>query len=143
MQAKLTAELFREIVASLRSDTTATRIHENRREGRVGLRVNLDLIVCACDDAGEERVTVWVRDISIRGVGFVCSTRMAEGLEFIAQFAREIQPAVSILYKVQYCRRITHDLFSVGAKFQRVVADEVGREQDSSRILSQQKERQS
>ena len=126
MLAKLSAELFNEIVANLKSDTATSRIHEKRAEGRVGLRSKLDLILFAFADTGEERATVWVRDVSIKGLGIVCSIRMAEGLEFIAQFTRDDQSPVSVLYKVHYCRRIARGLFSVGAKFERVMADTSG-----------------
>ncbi len=126
MQAKLSAELFSEIVTSLKSDSRTSRSKEHRTEGRVGLRSNLDLILCAYGDTGEQRATVWVRDVSIKGMGFVCSTRIAEGVNFIAQFTRESQPPVSILYEVRYCGRIAHGLFGVGARLERVMADASG-----------------
>jgi hypothetical protein len=69
---------------------------------------------------------VWVRDISVNGIGLMSSTRFDEGMEFIVRFVREGRPPLCILYRVRYCRRLSSDLSSIGASFERVMPDPNG-----------------
>ena len=125
MPAKLTAEMLNDIVSNLKSDSVG-RAQEKRSQGRVGLRGILDVIPCTFVKGSNKPLTVWVRDISVNGIGLLASKRLDEGVEFIARFVREGRPPLCILYKVKYCRRVASDLVSVGASFDRVMPDANG-----------------
>jgi hypothetical protein len=122
---RLTAEWFSQIIATLKSDTHQTKGHEKRTEGRVGLRCQLDLIPKQGDVIGKP-ITVWVRDISVNGIGLVSSKPVETGIELIASFARHGMPPLAVVYKVRYARRLSGDLYSVGANLKKVVNGDVG-----------------
>jgi hypothetical protein len=122
----LSADMFNQIVASLTSASPASRAPEKRVQGRVGLRSALEIIPIASAVAGAKPISVWLRDISINGLGIVSSVKMEDSLVFAARFPREGGGPLAILYKVRHCRRISGDLFSVGASFERVVPDVSG-----------------
>jgi hypothetical protein len=124
---KLSAELFSEIVTSLRSDGgSKTRGHEKRTEGRVGLRCALEIAPCSFSAKGSKSVETCVHDISQKGLGLVSSTKLVENSEFVARFTRDGDSVVPVLYRVRYCRRLSTELFAVGAIFQRVLPDASG-----------------
>ena len=126
MQSKLTAEMLNDIVSNLKSDTSGTRGADKRAQGRVGLRGMLDVTPCTFHKEANKPISVWVRDISVNGIGLMSPQRFEEGLEFIASFVREGRPPRCIRYKVRHCRRLTGDLLSVGASFVRVMPDANG-----------------
>jgi hypothetical protein len=126
MQAKLTAEMLTDIVSNLKSDSAGSRGQEKRGQGRVGLRGTLDVIPCSFKRGGNKPLSVWVRDISVNGIGLMSSTAFDAGAEFIARFVRRGGPPLCILYKVRYCRRVSDDLNNVGASFDRVMPDANG-----------------
>jgi hypothetical protein len=127
MSMKLSAEMFDEIVSTLRSDGTRPKEKEKRSEGRVGLRCALDIVLYPSKAPGENKpLRVCVHDISVGGIGLVCSSRLAPGTEFIACFSRDDCSPVPVLYKVKHCRRMSSDLFTIGAMFTRVLPDRTG-----------------
>jgi len=126
MQAKLTADMLNDIVSNLKSDSVASRIQEKRGQGRVGLRGSVDVIPFSPTKAGNKPISIWVRDISANGIGFLAPARFEEGLEFVARFVRDGRPPLCILYRVRYCRKVSSDLNSVGASFSRVLPDANG-----------------
>jgi hypothetical protein len=126
MQSKLTAEMFNDIVSNLKSDSAAARGQEKRTQGRVGLRGMLEVIPCSFSRESNKPVNVWVRDVSVNGIGLLASLRFDEGAEFIARFTRYNRPPLCVLYKVRYCRRVSSDLNSIGASYERVMPDANG-----------------
>ena len=126
MAMKLSVELFNEIISSLKCDGTRSQGHEKRTQGRVGLRCALEIIPCLFSNRSTKPLSICVHDVSENGLGLVSPVKLDEELEFIARFTREGRPAVPVLYKVRHCRRLSADLYSVGAMFQRVLADSSG-----------------
>jgi len=126
MSMKLSADLFNEIVSTLKSDGSGTSNHDKRTECRVGLRCTLDIVPISSGAAGAKPMSISVRDISANGIGLLSSNRVEEDIVFVARFSRDGKTPVPVLYKVKYCRRISKDLFSVGAIFDRVMADSSG-----------------
>jgi hypothetical protein len=124
MSMKLSAEMFIEIISSLRSDGTCSHGHEKRKECRVGLRCQLEVVPAANRKANA--ISVHVHDLSLSGIGMVTSVPFAEESEFVASFSRDGRPAVLIVYRVKYCRQLSSDLFSLGAMFVRVLPDAQG-----------------
>ena len=119
MSVQLTAQLYKEILASLRSDSPS-RMTDKRSQGRVGLRCSLEIIPDHSSHLPAKPFVVWVRDISTKGIGLVTSTPMPENSLFVAHFARNPQEPLSVTYKVVYCRRLSSDLYSVGATMEQV-----------------------
>jgi hypothetical protein len=126
MQSKLTANMLNDIVSNLKSDAGGARGQEKRTQGRVGLRGTLEIVPCTFNKEANTARTVCVRDISVCGIGLLVSSALEEGVEFIARFVREGKPPLCILYKVRYCRRISNDLLTIGASFDRVMPDANG-----------------
>jgi hypothetical protein len=127
MAMKLSAELFNEIISSLRSDGgTNARGHEKRKQGRVGLRCGLDITLCSFTSKNAKPLSICVHDISQNGIGLVSATKLPENSEFVARFVRDAESAVPVLYKVRYCSKLSGDLFTIGAMFQRVLPDASG-----------------
>jgi hypothetical protein len=126
MAMKLSAEMFNEIISSLRSDTSESHGHEKRTQGRVGLRCALEIVQFGLSAKGTKPTAVCVHDISLNGIGLVSPARLAEDTEFVARLSRDGHSPVPILYKVRYCRRLGNDLYNIGAMFQRVLPDAAG-----------------
>jgi hypothetical protein len=126
MAMKLSAELFSEIISSLKSDGVNSRGHEKRAQARVGLRCALEIVPCAFSSKNAKPNAVCVHDLSQNGIGLVSTIKLAENSEFVAKFYRDGAPSVPVLYKVRHCRRLSPELFSIGAIFERVLPDESG-----------------
>jgi hypothetical protein len=132
MSMKLSAEMFNQIISTLKSDGTCSRGHEKRSEARVGLRCALEIVQCRFA-VKEKPFIVHVHDISTNGIGLVSPVPMEEDAEFIARLNRDGRPAVPVLYRVKYCRRLSSDLSAIGAVFQRVLPDSQGEVQSLGR----------
>ena len=120
---KFSAEMFKQIIATLRSDGAGSRGHEKRTEGRVGLRSCVDIIPHTTDDKGAKAISVWIRDLSVNGVGLVSTVQLDSNIEFVIGFYRDGQKPLSVRYKVRHCKRLARDLHSVGASFERFEDD--------------------
>ena len=116
---KFSADMFKQIIATLRSDGSGARGHEKRVEGRVGLRCSVDIIPFQFGDKGSKGVTVWVRDLSVSGIGLVSARPFEANVEFVVGFVRDNRKPLSVRYKVRYCKRLARDLHSIGASFER------------------------
>jgi hypothetical protein len=127
MPMKLSAEMFDEIVSTLRSDGSRPKEKEKRSEGRVGMRCALDIVLYSSSTPGQKKtLNVCVHDISVGGIGLVCVHKLAPNTEFIACFSRDENSPVPVLYRVKHCRRISSDLYTIGAMFARVLPDRAG-----------------
>jgi hypothetical protein len=136
----LTAEQFRQIVESLRSDSLSKRSYEKRTAPRVGVRTKLGIIPLDAAPAaspaprtgpafvtaapeGAGTLHVWVRDISADGIGVLHSAPMESGARFVAHFHRPGRPPMAVAYTVTHCRTISKTLFTIGAKLDRIIDD--------------------
>jgi hypothetical protein len=122
---KLTAEWFNQIIATLKSDTHQVRGHEKRTEGRVGLRCMLEMVPRVPGDALPKLIKMWVRDISVNGIGLVCGMAIPVGTELIANFGRHGMPPLAVVYKVRYSRQLSSDIHSIGANQIKVINGEL------------------
>ena len=113
---RLTAEMYEEIVASLRSDRNG-RLNEKRKKPRVGLRSSLEVV--PCPELGEKArppVIVWVRDVSADGLGLVSARSVPVEMKFVVEFERFERENLRVQYRVAYCKSITRGLYSIGAR---------------------------
>ena len=116
----LTAELFNQIVKSLKSDA-GRRFNEQRSKPRVGVRGKVRIVPC---DGGAE-LDVWVRDLSATGIGILHTAPLENGTSFVAHFPRAGMAPLDITYLVAYSKPVTRGLFATGGRILSV--DDPGR----------------
>ena len=94
---------------------------QRRREPRVGVRAPVTLIPLTTDAGlGATPVRVSVRDLSAGGIGFLHATRVGLDAQFVALLPHG-QDSVAVLCQVAYYQPLGERVFSVGAKFVRVL----------------------
>jgi hypothetical protein len=113
---ELTAETYRDILRSLRSDPRSEKTMEKRTAPRVGLRSKLTIT----PEGGNNAVT-WCRDLSINGIGLVHSEGLKIGQQFIAILPNYGQESLTVVYTVVNCRQLSKQLYSIGARLERVI----------------------
>lgn len=113
---QLTADLYREILRSLRSDTRSNRNLEKRGAPRVGLRSKLTII----PSSGASPVVTCVRDLSANGIGLVHTEAMPIGSQFTAMFAGRVNDTLAVVYTVANCKELSKSLYSIGATVARI-----------------------
>jgi hypothetical protein len=118
----LTAEVFKDVISALRSDESSTRLLDKRGSPRVGLRTKLQIVTGPVGPFENPPVEVWLRDLSAGGMGIVYSHELEPGTTFVAHLPRRQGPPLRVLYEVAHCKRLSKDLFSIGAKLTRILA---------------------
>ncbi|HXE54967.1 MAG TPA: PilZ domain-containing protein [Tepidisphaeraceae bacterium] len=113
---QLTADLYREILRSLRSDNRSSRNLEKRAAPRVGLRSKLTIV----PSTGSAPTNTCVRDISAHGIGLVHPESMPIGSQFTAMFAGRANDTLAVVYTVANCKEISKSLYSIGATVSRI-----------------------
>jgi hypothetical protein len=116
MAMELTAETYRSILASLRSDPRSNKSTEKREAPRVGLRSKITVV----PDGGKS-VSTWCRDLSINGIGLVHGRPMKLGSQFVAMLPTRGKDPMPVVYTVVNCRAISDSLFSIGASLDRII----------------------
>src|SRR5690242_11149426 len=74
----LTAELFDQIVNSLKSDI-GRRTNEKRTKPRVGVRGRVQILPINADGTVAQKFDVWVRDVSASGIGILHNSPLSTG----------------------------------------------------------------
>ena len=118
----LTAEVFKDVIGALRSDDNSSRVLDKRSSPRVGLRTKLAIVTGPTGAFEAAPVEVWLRDLSAGGMGIVHNVEMDRGTPFVAHLPRRQGPPLRVLYEVAHCKRLSKDLFSIGAKMTRILA---------------------
>jgi hypothetical protein len=117
----LTAHLFQQILTSLRSDT-GRRFNEQRMGPRVGVRGKIKILrgaAAAAAPAAEPAqppFEVWVRDVSISGIGLLSSEAMTAGTHFRAHFPKVDDLPLTLVYTVVHCKSVSKGLYVIGAR---------------------------
>jgi hypothetical protein len=119
---RLTAEIYEQIVASLRSDRSP-RAHEKRHRPRVGLRSSLEIFPCPNGAKLPTATVVWVRDVSSDGLGLVSPRAFPLDMDFVAEFDRWERERLRVQYRIAYCKVLSRGLYSVGAKLVKVMPE--------------------
>jgi len=129
---ELSAEVFRDIIKVLRSDTRGDR--DKRREPRVGLRSKVTVIHSKLDGGtgAEPPAGAWVRDLSPGGIGLLYPRHLPKGSIFLVRLPRHSGTPILARYTVAHCKALGDHLHSIGARFDRMLdaAD------DPQRLLS-------
>jgi hypothetical protein len=117
----LTGDEFNEIIQSLRSDIQGKRGFEKRGAPRVGLRSRGTIVSCEHLRLSGAPTPVWIRDLSVSGIGIIHCHPLEPGMQFVAQFLRPAKPPLSVLYTVTHTKPISKTIFSIGAKMEQVM----------------------
>ena len=113
----LSADQFKQIVASLKSDAPDRGNYEKRAAPRVGLRTKVTIYM----DGDSSRPTdVWVRDLSANGIGFVHGRPIEQNREFLIKFPMRGNHWLSVVYSVMHCKDLSKSLYFVGARLDRI-----------------------
>ena len=120
----LTGDEFNEIMESLRSDIHGRRAFEKRAAPRVGLRSRGTIYEYQHLRVTSAPMLIWIRDLSITGIGIMHCHPLEDGAQFVAQFERPIKPPLSVLYTVTHTKPISRTIFSVGAKMEQVLDEQ-------------------
>jgi hypothetical protein len=121
--SSLPAEQFKEIIRSLRSDGQGRRSLEKRTGPRVGLRARLLIRVHRGGTLSKNALLVWLRDLSVEGIGLVHAQPLEDGDEFIAEFPLRNQQNLNVLYRVVHCKMLSKSLYCIGARLVRMLDD--------------------
>ena len=119
---ELSAELFSEIAGSRAVASSRQSTNDKRKYERVPLAARATVSTLSRGLDGMEEVVI-VRDISVGGVGLLCSEAMEAGQEFVIQFSGQHGLAARILCKVARCEPggFGGSQFIVGATFELVI----------------------
>jgi hypothetical protein len=110
----LTAEAFDQIVNSLKSDC-GRRFNEKRHKPRVGVRGRVQIVQIRPDGSIEPPLEVWVRDVSINGIGILHNKPLAKGSQFEAHFFRQDDVPLILTYVVAHHKSVVKGLYTIGA----------------------------
>lgn len=114
------AERFLEILESLHADSARpNRQPERRSEPRVGLRTQVAISVVE----GQGRVTqkrVWLRDVSVHGIGVTLSESLEQGSHLLVHFPSRRRP-ITVLYQVMRSEPLAEHSYLIGCKLVKYV----------------------
>jgi hypothetical protein len=101
------------VLGSLVSDKGKSQ--ERRRDPRVGVRLKLRLIVLPASQPQPDPNDLWLRDISVGGLGLACRRPLDLNANFLLVLGRGPQPPALLAFRVTNSRQVSPDLYSVGA----------------------------
>ena len=116
---KLTSSQFLRILETLRSDPLQGR----RKTPRVGLRCKAMMVPCV-ESGPVERHEVWVRDLSVEGIGFLFNDTLPLGSFVVFQFSPEGDSSLSVLCQVTRAHRVAAKSVEIGARIDHVLSPE-------------------
>ena len=106
---QLTAQALADLIKALRSNPSTGM--DKRRNPRVGLRARADIQI----PISNERLSIWVRDVSAGGVNILCSRYFEVNAQFILVLGSDTSEQA--VCTVRHCRRVGSDLYGIGARF--------------------------
>jgi hypothetical protein len=116
---QLTADMFVQIVDSLRTDALGGGMREQRKRPRVGVNGRTNILIPA--KTGAKPIPVTVRDISAAGIGLLLTeSLLAVGEEFLLVLAQgQKQAGRMLVYQVKRSARLSTTLHLIGANLVR------------------------
>jgi hypothetical protein len=119
---RLSAEMYDQIVAALRSDSH--RDKDKRQEPRVGMAGEAELVTVG-ENGKRMAGKVRVRDISASGIGLFFAHSLNKDQRFVIQLQSSTGEPVWLVCLTAYCKRASSN-FSVGARIKQVLrADQI------------------
>ena len=118
---QFTADLYVQIVESLRSGEAAGGTRDLRKKPRVGVNARTSILIPA--KTGARPIPVTVRDLSAGGAGLLMAEPLlADGEEFVLILAQgERQAKRLMVYQARRVSRLSPTLYQVGAQMIREV----------------------
>ena len=116
---RLSAELYKQITAALRSDANPD---SPRHEPRVGLAGEVTLINTS--GPGPRAAKVRVRDVSRTGVGLYYSQRFIKGQKFILLLHSNSSKPIWLVCTAAHCERTEAERYAIGARITQVLRPE-------------------
>jgi hypothetical protein len=113
----LSADQFKQILASLKSDAPDKGSFEKRSAPRVGLRTKIRIYLDRDESRGFD---IWIRDLSANGIGFVNGAPLESGREFLIRFPIRGKHSLSVVYSVMHCKDLSKSQFFIGARMDRI-----------------------
>jgi hypothetical protein len=115
---RLSAEIYEEILAGLKSD--GVRDKDKRREPRVGMAGEADFVTIAGDGTRQAGV-VRIRDVSRQGIGLLFNQHIPPQQRFVVQLESINGQPIWLVCNAAYCRKTDMGRFSVGARIMQVL----------------------
>ena len=106
---QLTAQTLGELIKSLRSNPAQGA--DKRRNPRVGLRARGEILVPGTN----ERLAIWIRDVSAGGVNILCPRYFDIKSQFLLVLGGD--RSEQAVCTVRHCRKVGSELFGIGANF--------------------------
>lgn len=117
----LTVELFEQIATALKADRGSAR--DQRGGPRVGLRTRAKISPMLLGDKGAQPVDVWVRDLSMNGIGLTASHALPQGSTFSITLPTKAGEKIVLTYKVAHCTQASSTVFVIGASLEQSIED--------------------
>jgi hypothetical protein len=100
-----------EMLRAIRCDR---KVSDRRRAPRVGLRAKVEMVTSPERPATAQ---VWIRNISLSGVGLLHSRKLAVGETIVLRFPTADKKMLSVPCEVIHCQSIPNQFFRIGARF--------------------------
>ena len=121
---RLTAEMFDQIVGSLKSDSHGGK--DKRREPRVGMAGEADLVTVG-ENGKRTAGKVRIRDVSATGIGLTFTHPLQKEQRFVIQLESTKGGHVWLVCLAAYCKRGMGS-YTIGARIKQVMrADQISK----------------
>ena len=100
-----------EMLRAIRCDR---KVSDRRRTPRVGLRAKVEMVTSPEHPATAQ---VWIRNISLSGVGLLHNRKVAVGDTIVLRFPTAERKLLSVPCEVIHCQSIPNQFFRIGARF--------------------------
>jgi hypothetical protein len=103
-----------QVAEMLRAIRCDRKVSDRRRAPRIGLRAKVDMVTSPQQPATAQ---VWVRNISLSGVGLLHSQKLSVGDTIVLRFPTADRKLLSVPCEVIHCQSIPNQFYRIGAKF--------------------------
>ncbi|QOV87578.1 PilZ domain-containing protein [Humisphaera borealis] len=119
---QLSLKLYEQLNSLLCAEAVTGR--QQRSEPRVGVRMRQQIVPNIVGDAGTRPIDVWIRDISLTGLGFSANQPLGQGTQFLIRLTSSSGSKVAIRYSIAHCVCVAPGVYVAGAKVDRVFCTE-------------------
>lgn len=117
MSMQLTSEQLTEIVQTICTQDSSIRTSERRRQVRIGLRYKISIRKLLDASGVSTRKTVFLRDVSVGGVGLCASFRLNEGEGMVIELPRKDGSCHELICMVTHVKSMPGGVFHIGGRF--------------------------
>ncbi len=114
---ELSTDQLTEVLKSASPEGYRDVDHNLRRAVRVNLRTTISMSTCM-DGRRQTPTLVMVRDISVRGIGFLFDRQLPAGQQMVVYLSKGTSKPLNMLCEVVHCKRTSdNNLYNIGAEF--------------------------